>query len=87
MIYYKRARYARSHYASCYSLILVLGFSALGKGENYLWQYKFKELALHQKYLSRDDIGINNLRISETDYPSRTVEITLLAQFWNLFTF
>ena len=34
--YIKRARYACSRYASCCSLLLVLGPSALGKGENYL---------------------------------------------------
>ena len=28
--------------------ILVLGPSALGKGENYLWEWKFKELTLHK---------------------------------------
>ena len=32
----KRPRYACSRYASCYSLLLVLGPSALGKGVNYL---------------------------------------------------
>ena len=38
------------------------------------------------KYFSCD-IGINNLRISVTDYPSRTVETMLPAQFRSLFTF
>ena len=30
-----------------YSLLLVLGPSALGKGEHFRWQWKFKELTLH----------------------------------------
>ena len=123
------AIHASSRYASCYSFLLVLGPSALGKVENYLWQWKFKELRYTEEIL--DDVGINNLRISVTDYssiilkrdasgtilkfvyflvvnnnkyflyivdntifgisvpdyPNRTVETTLLAQFWTLFTF
>ena len=68
--YSLRARYACTRYASCYSLLLVLGLSAIGKGENYLWQWKItQELVLHYKYLSHDIVYINNLRISVTDYP------------------
>ena len=54
--------------------IFVLGPSDLGKSESYLWQLKFKELTLQQKYLSRD-IGTNDIRICTSNYPSRTVEI------------
>ena len=66
--------------------IFILGPSALGMEESYLWQLKFKEITLQQKSLSRD-IGINKFVNCISNYPSRTIETTFLAQFWNSFTF
>ena len=42
--------------------IFVLGPSALGMGESYLWQLKFKRLTLQRKNLS-PDVGINKIGI------------------------
>ena len=60
--------------------IFVLGPSALGMGEIYLWQLKFKKLTLQRKDLSRD-VGINEIGICSitSNYPSKTVEITFLG--------
>ena len=69
--YNERATLARTSRVVIHS-IFVLGPSALGKSESYLWQLKFKELTLQQKYLSRD-IGTNDIRICSSNYP--TVEI------------
>ena len=74
-----RARYACSRYASCYSLYICLGPSALGMGESYVTKIKICHVMLALIKLESVPITSN--------YPSKTVETTFLGQSWNLFTF
>ena len=58
---YERVTLARAMRVVIHS-VFVLGSSALGTGEIYLWQLKFKKLTLQRKNLSRD-VGINKIGI------------------------
>ena len=76
--YHERATLARAKRVDIHS-ILVLGPSALGKGENYLWEWKFRELTLRK---------FENLTISYSESASSITPVEpLKPRFYTILKF